>query len=155
MPSLLSCSLSLNLLALWAYNTTISCCNLWTILNIKLNNTELNNTLWNFVSQTFNNRPHNGVQMPCLLHPLAELPPFSLTSKVNPIDNPSKQSWTSFEPLFTQHFNTWLVIWSKWRLGIKAQNDQHGIEKEPDLRSRWWRGMMWGMLGGRTFHWGF
>ena len=89
MPSLLSCSLSLNLLALWANNTTVSCCNLWTILNIKLNNTELNDTLWNFASQTFNNRPHNGVQMPCLLHPLAELPPFSLTSKANPIDNPS------------------------------------------------------------------
>ena len=65
------------------------CCNLWTILNIKLNNTKLNNTLWNFTAQTFNSRPHNGVQMTCLLHPLAKLPPFSLTSKVNPIDNPS------------------------------------------------------------------
>ena len=69
-------SLSLNLLALWANNTTVSCCNLWTILNIKLNNTELNDTLWNFTLQTFNNRPHNGVQMPCLLHPLAKLPPL-------------------------------------------------------------------------------
>ena len=45
--------------------------------------------LTDFTLQTFNNRPHNGVQMPCLLHPLAELPPFSLTSKANPIDNPS------------------------------------------------------------------
>ena len=57
---------------------------------IEQHNTELNNILWNFTSQTFNGRPHNGVQMPCLLHPLAELPPpFSLTLKVNPIDNPS------------------------------------------------------------------
>ena len=32
---------------------------------------EPNDTLWNFTLQTFNNRPHNGVQMPCLLHPLA------------------------------------------------------------------------------------
>ena len=27
--------------------------------------------------------------MPCLLHPLAKLPPFFLTSKANPIDDPS------------------------------------------------------------------
>ena len=101
MPSLLSCSLSLNLLALWANNTTVSCHNLWTILNTKLNNTKLNDTLWNFASQTFNNRPHNGVQMPCLLHPLAELPPFSLTSKANPIDDPSTITNLLRTPLHT------------------------------------------------------
>ena len=101
MLSLLLCFLSLNLLALWVNNTTVSCRNLWTILNIKLNNTELNDTLWNFTLQTFNNRPHNGDQMPCLLHPLAKFPPFSLTSKVNPIDDPSTIMNLLWTPLHT------------------------------------------------------
>ena len=48
-----------------------------------------------------NNRPHNGVQMPCLLHPLAELPPFSLTSKANPIDDPSTITDLLRTPLHT------------------------------------------------------
>ena len=142
MPSLLSCSLSLNLLALWANNTTVSCCNLWTILNIKLNNTELNDTLWNF-----NNRPHNGVQMPCLLHPLAELPPFSLTLKVNPIDDPStimNLLQTSLHTTF--QYTTRHSIKAK----IRYQTPERPTwdEKEPDLRSWWWQGTMWEMLGG-------
>ena len=50
---------------------------------------------------------------------------------------PHRQSFNnSFEPLFTQHFDTRLIIRSKRRSGIKPQNDQHGIKKEPDLRSQ-------------------
>jgi hypothetical protein len=62
-------------------------------LNVKSNDTELNNTLWNSTSRTFNNRRHDDTTTTSPnrrpLHSPDQLPP--LTSKFNPVDDPSTE----------------------------------------------------------------
>ena len=82
----LLCFLFLNSPVSWVNNTTIFFHNLYTIWSTKSSDTVPNNTLWNSTLQTLNDRRHNDNLSP--LRPPCQLPPLSILSKYNTIDNP-------------------------------------------------------------------